>query len=124
MGILGGVLSGEIESVGAAVTRFKEGDAVFGSAGLKFGSYAQYKCLPENAVLAIKPENLSHNEAAVISFGGLTALHFLKKAGITKGQKMLINGASGAIGIAAIQLAKHFGAEVTGVCSATNSLHE
>lgn len=119
-GILGGVLSGEVEAVGQNVTRFKVGDQVFGSTGMGFGAYAEYRCLPENAVLDVKPEHLSHEEAAVIPFGGNTALHFISKASIKPGQTVLINGASGAVGSAAVQIAKHFGATVTGVCSADN----
>lgn len=118
--ILGGVFSGEIETIGKDVTLFKVGDQVFGSTDMKFGAYAEYKCSPENGTLALKPDNLSHAEAAVIPFGGTTALHFIKKATIMPGQKVLINGASGAVGSNAIQLAKFFGAIVTGVCSTAN----
>jgi NADPH:quinone reductase-like Zn-dependent oxidoreductase len=118
--ILGGVLSGEVEAVGQNVTRFKVGDSIFGSTGMGFGAYAEYRCLPENAVLDLKPENLSHEEAAVIPFGGNTALHFLTKVAIRPGQEVLINGASGAVGSAAVQIAKHFGAIVTAVCSTAN----
>ncbi len=119
--ILGGVLSGVVEKIGRNVTRFKAGDPVFGATGMGFGAYAAYKCLPEDGVLAIKPSNISHPEAAVIPFGGTTALHFIRKAQIQRGQKVLIYGASGAVGTAAVQLAKYFGAQVTGVCSAANA---
>jgi NADPH:quinone reductase-like Zn-dependent oxidoreductase len=118
--VLGGVLSGEVESVGKNVTLFKTGDNVFGSTGMSFGAYAEYKCLREDAILAIKPGNINHQQAAVIPFGGHTALHFLQKAKIRSGQKILIYGASGSVGSAAVQLAKYFGAEVTGVCSTSN----
>lgn len=118
--ILGGVFSGEIEAIGSKVKKFKVGDQVFGSTGMSFGSYAEYKCINENAIMTIKPSNLNHREAAVIPFGGNTALHFIKKANIKSGQKVLINGASGAVGTSAIQLAKYYGANVTGVCSGSN----
>jgi len=118
--ILGSVFSGEIESVGSAVQRFKVGDDVFGHTDMSFGTYAEYKCFPENGSIALKPTTISHNEAAAISFGGVTALHFLKKASIQHGQKVIVVGASGAVGSAAVQLAKHFGAIVTGVCSTAN----
>jgi NADPH:quinone reductase-like Zn-dependent oxidoreductase len=118
--ILGGVLSGVIEAVGKNVIRFKCGDPIFGSAGISFGAYAEYICLQDTAILDVKPENISHEQAATITFGGLTALYFLRKAKIKPGQKILIIGASGAVGTAAIQLAKHLGAIVTGVCSTEN----
>jgi len=118
--ILGSVFSGEVESVGEDVKHFKVGDFVFGHIDMSFGSYAEYKCLPENASIALKPTNITHNEAAVIPFGGVTALHFFKKAMIKANQKVLVVGASGAVGSAAVQLAKSYGAIVTGVCSAAN----
>ncbi len=118
--ILGTVFSGEVESVGEDVKNFKVGDFVFGHTDMRFGAYAEYKCLPENGSVALKPANISHKEAAVIPFGGVTALHFIKKADIKPGQKVLVVGASGAVGSAAVQLAKSFGADVTGVCSTAN----
>lgn len=118
--ILGSVFSGVVESTGSQVTLFKPGDQVFGHTNMSFGSYAEYICVPENGSLALKPANITHNEAAVIPFGGVTALHFIKKAQIKPGQKVLVVGASGAVGSAAVQLAKSYGAIVTGVCSTTN----
>ncbi|MBK7873614.1 MAG: NAD(P)-dependent alcohol dehydrogenase [Saprospiraceae bacterium] len=118
--ILGSVFSGEIESIGNQVKLFKVGDQVFGHTDMSFGAYAEYICLPEDGSLALKPASISHNEAAVIPFGGVTALHFIKKAMIKPNQKVLIVGASGAVGSAAVQLAKSYGAIVTGVCSTAN----
>ena len=118
--ILGSVFSGEVEGVGKDVKLFRIGDQVFGHTDMSFGAYAEYKCLPENGTLALKPDNLSHTGAAIIPFGGAAALYFIKKAAIKPGQKMLIYGASGAVGSTAVQLAKYFGATVTGVCSTAN----
>lgn len=118
--ILGSVFSGEIESVGRDVKLFKAGDEVFGHTDMRFGAYAEYICLSESGTLALKPNSIKHTEAAVIPFGATTALYFLKKAALKPGQRVLINGASGAVGSAAVQLARHFGATVTGVCSTAN----
>jgi NADPH:quinone reductase-like Zn-dependent oxidoreductase len=117
MSILGSEFSGEVAAVGAQVTRFKPGDAVFGYRGQSMGAYAEYVCMPETGMLAIKPTNLSYEEAATVPYGALTALSLLKKVNVQRGQTVLINGASGGIGAAAVQLSKYFGAEVTGVCS-------
>lgn len=118
--ILGTVYSGVIEQVGKQVTQFKVGDVVFGHTDMNFGAHAQYIAVPENSSVALKPLSVAHTQAAVIPFGGVTALHFLKKAGIKPNQKVLVVGASGAVGSAAVQLAKASGALVTGVCSTAN----
>jgi NADPH:quinone reductase-like Zn-dependent oxidoreductase len=119
--ILGIDLAGEIESVGKDVERFKEGDQVFGTPGMKFGAHAEYICVPEDAALTIKPADRAWEEAAPIFLGASTALFYLRDKGkIRAGHKTLIYGASGAIGTYAVQLAKYFEAEVTGVCSTTN----
>lgn len=118
--VLGHELAGEIIAVGRAVKNFQRGDLVFGTTGFASGTYAEYISVPEDSTLAIKPMKLTSEEAAAMPIGAMTALFFLKKANIKHGQKVLIHGASGSIGSAAVQLAKSFGAIVTGVCSTRN----
>jgi NADPH:quinone reductase-like Zn-dependent oxidoreductase len=115
--ILGSEFSGEVEAIGSAVTRFKPGDAVYGYMGQAMGAYAEFLCISEDKAIARKPANMTHAEAATVPYGAIMARNLLEKANLQPGQKVLINGASGSIGAAAVQLAKHAGAEVTGVCS-------
>lgn len=118
--ILGTELAGNIEAVGTDVSKFQVGDRVFAYTDTGMGCYAEYKCMPQDGAVVRIPSNVTFEEAAAMSFGGTTALHFLREAKLRNGEKVLINGASGGVGTAAIQLAKHFGAEVTGVCSTAN----
>lgn len=119
--MLGHEFAGQVEAVGDGATLFKEGDRVFGTTtGLKQGSHAEYVCVPEAGVLATVPVGVSYDEAAPVPIGGMTALHFLREAQIESGERVLVYGASGSVGTFAVQLAAHFGAEVTGVCSTAN----
>lgn len=118
--ILGTELSGDVVAIGSSVTRYRIGDRVFAFSGSKMGCYVEYKCFPENGPIAKIPLNISYEQAAGISFGGATMLDFFSKGALAKGERVLINGASGGVGTAAVQLAKHFGAHVTAVCSTSN----
>lgn len=119
--ILGTEVAGEVVAVGEGVHRFEKGDAVFAATLQRFGGYAEYVCLPENSPISVAPSNVSLYEAAALPVGARTALHFLQKAGIQQGQKILVYGASGSVGSYAVQLARHYSAQVTGVCSAGNA---
>ncbi|HEV7890896.1 MAG TPA: NAD(P)-dependent alcohol dehydrogenase [Pyrinomonadaceae bacterium] len=122
--VFGAVVAGDIEAVGKDVKLFRQGDKVYGSTGLRLGAYAEYACMPEaetlTGCLALKPATMSYEEAAAVPYGAMIALHFIDRGNIRSGQKVLIYGASGAIGTTAVQLAKYLGAEVTAVCSTTN----
>ena len=122
--IIGLVFSGEVDSIGGNINRFKPGDCVYGLTGFGLGTYAEYTCMKEvdskSGCIALKPNNISHEEATMIAYGGLLAFQNIEKGNIQKGQKVLIYGASGTSGTLAVQIAKHLGAEVTGVCSTSN----
>lgn len=121
LNILGGVFAGTVVAVGSKAKRFRTGDAVFGSTDMRFGAYAEYLCVAEDSAMAHRPMRLSPTEAAVIPFGAATALHFIRQADLRPGQRVLIHGASGAVGTAAVQMAHHLGAHVTAVCGPTNT---
>lgn len=118
--ILGTELAGVVESIGKDVSKFKPGDEVFAFAGTAMGCHAEYRCMPENGRVALKPANLTFEEAAGLCFGGSTALDFFRRGKLQRGERVLVNGASGAVGSAAVQLARHFGADVTAVCGPAN----
>lgn len=118
--ILGTELAGVVAAVGGAVTRFRVGDEVFAFSDARMGCHAEYKVMPEGGAVAPRPAGLTFEEAAALAFGGTTALHFFRRAGLRRGERVLVNGASGAVGTAAVQLARHSGAHVTGVCSTAN----
>lgn len=118
--VLGTELAGVVEAVGSKVTGFQPGDAVFGFAGFAMGCHAEYRCLPADGRIALKPVQLSFEQAAALSFGGMTVLDIFRRGNVKAGERVLVNGASGAVGSAAVQIAKHFGAHVTGVCSGEN----
>lgn len=118
--ILGSELAGTVEVVGKDVAKFNVGDEVFAFTGARLGCYVEYKCMSQEGAVALKPANLTFDEAAAISSGGTTALYFFRRAKLQRGEKIVVNGASGAVGTAAVQIAKHYGAEVTGICSTAN----
>jgi NADPH:quinone reductase-like Zn-dependent oxidoreductase len=118
--ILGSELAGIVESVGKDVRNFKIGDQVFAFSDTGMGCHAEYKCMPQDGAVVLKPPSLSCDEAAALSFGGTTALDFLRRGKLQRGESVLVNGASGGVGTATVQLARHFGADVTGVCSTAN----
>lgn len=119
--VLGTELAGIVEAIGKEVTRFSIGDEVFAFGGARMGCYAEFKCMREDGSVALKPANLTYGEAAALSFGGTTALDFFRRGKLESGESVLVNGASGGVGTAAVLLARHFGARVTGVCSASNA---
>jgi NADPH:quinone reductase-like Zn-dependent oxidoreductase len=119
--ILGTELAGDVVAAGKNVRAFKVGDAVFAFTGASMGCHAEYRCIRETAAIALKPANISYEEAAALSFGGTTVLDFFRRGEVKKGERVLVNGASGGVGTAAVQIAKHMGAHVTAVCSAANA---
>lgn len=118
--ILGTEIAGVVEAIGKNVSKFKVGDRVFAYPGGRMGGYAEYRCMPEDGAVALMPATLTYRESVALSFGGTTALNFLRRGKLKRGERVLVNGASGNVGTAAVQLAKHLGAEVTGVCSTAN----